>query len=439
MVGRSRRNTGGISVWPGYVDALSALLMLVIFMLLIYMVTQLFLSQTLSDRDEELSRLNNRLAEISQLLRLEEERTAALESELSSLQSAYDISLSRGDLLETEVDRLQDRVEADREQIEVLLGTQASLQQDIVTLRELRDQLEAEIGDLAAALAARDDDVEELEDELADAQTELGALRDRRQVLEAQLADEQERTFLAQREIDEQDIRIEDLMALVDEGEQAIEEERTLSASQRAQINRLNDQISALQDQLQAISAALRLQESVTEARDVEIAELGQRLNTLLAERVDELERYQSEFFGRLRELLEDREDIRIEGDRFLLPSELFFASGSANIGAAGEPELDTLADLLLELNETIPDDIEWILRVDGHTDRVPISTAQFSSNWELSTARAVSVVEYLVEQGVPPERLAATGFGEFQPIDEADTPEAYQRNRRIEIKVTSQ
>lgn len=438
MAGRSRRQSSSISVWPGYVDALSALLMLVIFMLLIYMVTQLVLSQTLSDRDAELNRLNSRLAEISQLLRLEEERSAELAAELSTLQSAYDISLSRGDLLETEVDRLQDRVEADREQIEVLLGTQASLQQDIVTLRELRDQLEAEIGDMAAMLAARDDTVDELESELAEAQQDLGALRDRRMVLEAQLADEQDRTFLAQREIDEQDIRIEDLMALVEEGEQALSEERGLSASQRAQINRLNDQISALQDQLQAISAALRLQETVTEARDIEIAELGQRLNTLLAQRVGELEQYQSEFFRRLQEVLVDRDDIRIEGDRFLLPSELFFASGSANLGVAGEPELDSLAELLLELTELIPDDVEWILRVDGHTDRVPISTAQFSSNWELSTARAVTVVEYLAGQGVPPERLAATGFGEFQPVDEANTPEAFERNRRIEIKLTS-
>ncbi|MEX1058731.1 MAG: peptidoglycan-binding protein [Natronospirillum sp.] len=430
MVRRTRKAKTIINVWPGYVDALSALLMLVIFMLLIYSVSQLFLSQTLSDRDAELSRLNNRLAEISRLLRLEEERAADLQTELGQLQSAYDMSLSRGDLLQTEVDRLQDRVEADRDTIEVMLGTQASLQQDILALRTLREELEAEVGDLAGLLAARESDLE-------DARDSIGALRDRSQTLQAALADEQERTLLSQRELEAREIRIEDLVAVVDAGTDALDNEKQLSASQRAQIERLSNQISALQEQLRSISAALRLEESVTQEQETELSELGARLNSLLAQRVGELEQYQSEFFRQLREALAGNANVRIIGDRFLLPSELLFGSGSAIVGTTGQGELDKLADLLLELTRTIPEDIDWIIRIDGHTDLVPINTSQFPSNWELSTARAVSVVRYLADQGVPPRRMVAAGFGEFQPVEEGFSEEALQRNRRIEIKLT--
>ncbi|MEP3166842.1 MAG: OmpA family protein, partial [Marinobacter sp.] len=183
--------------------------------------------------------------------------------------------------------------------------------------------------------------------------------------------------------------------------------------------------------------AALRLQEDLTAEKQAELEEVGKRLNTLLAERVNELERYQSEFFGRLRDILQDNENIRIVGDRFLLPSELLFASGSASLGGEGQRELDKLAEVLLDVASAIPDDIDWILRIDGHTDRLPINTEEFPSNWELSTARAVAVVRYLASQGVPERRMVAAGFGEFFPVDEGSSAEALQRNRRIEIKLT--
>lgn len=435
---RRRRSSSSISVWPGYVDALSALLMLVIFMLLIYTLTQLYLSQTLSDRDSELARLGNRLTEISRLLRLEEERTEELEEQLGQAREALAVSLGREEILQAEMDRLEDQVAADRERIQVLLGTQASLQQDIAALRELRAELEREVADMSELLAQRDTEVAELDTELEERQMEIGALRDRSQALEARLAEEQERTLLAQQEIEARELRIQDLVAISEEGARALEEELELSASQRAQIARLNDEIDALQAQLRTISAALRLQEDITQTQEAELADLGERLNTLLAERVTELEQYQSEFFRRLREVLAERDDIRVIGDRFLLPSELLFATGSATIGEAGLEELDKLADLVLELIETIPEDVDWVLRVDGHTDQIPISTARFPSNWELSTARAVSVVRYLAERGVPEARLAATGFGEHQPLQAGTSPQALQANRRIELKLTS-
>ncbi|KDE39031.1 Flagellar motor rotation protein MotB [Nitrincola lacisaponensis] len=381
MLGSARRQRSQINAWPGYVDALSALLMLVIFMLMIYMVTQLYLSQALSDRDSELASLSSRLNEISRLLMLEEQRSEQLAAELTSLQSAYQQSLSREEAMQQALDSL--------------------------------------LGDLSES--------EQAQQQIASRAAEL----------EAQL--EQERTaFMQLRTLaDDQEARIAGLTASASERETALKEEQELTAAQQDFILQLTQRIDALQQQLQQISAALQLQEALVAERDVEIAGLGQRLNRALAERVNQLERYQSEFFGRLRDLLEANENIRIVGDRFLLPSELFFASGSAELGPEGRAELDKLAALLLEISATIPDDLDWILRVDGHTDRVPINTPAFPSNWELSTARAVSVVRYLASRGVPQQHMAAAGFGEFYPVDSGTSAAALQRNRRIEIKLT--
>ncbi|MBL3555158.1 MULTISPECIES: peptidoglycan -binding protein [Marinobacter] len=353
MIGSRRRTRSTINVWPGYVDALSALLMLIIFMLLIYVVSQLYLSQTLSDRDSELARLNSRLEEISQLLGLEREQTAALEEEMSAVQNRFSESL---------------------------------------------------------ALNAR---------------------------LRADLEEEKAERLAQQYNAEAQATRVEDLQQAVASAEAELDDEEQLTASQRAIIQQLSNQIAALQDQLSRISAALRLQEDLTAEKQAELEKVGKRLNTLLAERVNQLERYQSEFFGRLRDILQDNENIRIVGDRFLLPSELLFASGSASLGAEGQRELDKLAEVLLDVSSAIPDDIDWILRIDGHTDRLPINTEEFPSNWELSTARAVAVVRYLASEGVPQSRMVAAGFGEFFPVDEGSSIESLQRNRRIEIKLT--
>ncbi len=205
----------------------------------------------------------------------------------------------------------------------------------------------------------------------------------------------------------------------------------------RARVALLNQQIAALREQLARLSAALALEEDKVEEQKTKIAELGQRLNVALARKVQELNRYRSEFFGRLREALGDHPDIRIVGDRFVFPSELLFPTASATLMPAGRHQLTRLAETLKTVTSKIPSDIDWILRVDGHTDRRPIQTARFPSNWELSTARALSVVNYLVAQGISPVRLAATGFGEFRPLDDRISEDAYKRNRRIEIKLT--
>jgi chemotaxis protein MotB len=217
-----------------------------------------------------------------------------------------------------------------------------------------------------------------------------------------------------------------------------LDAERRLSARALAQVEVLNQQIAALRRQLSALEEALDASEKKDKESQSRIADLGQRLNVALAQRVQELSRYRSDFFGRLRAILGNRPDIRIVGDRFVFQSEVFFDTGRATLDKPeGLAELDGLATALLELEKKIPGEIAWVLRVDGHTDVRGINSPQFRNNWELSVARAISVVQYLIAKGVSPQRLVAAGFGEFQPIDTDKTEEAYSRNRRIELKLT--
>ena len=438
MLGSRRRAQTTINVWPGYVDALSALLLLVIFMLMIFTLAQVFLAQTVSDRDTELTRLNDRLAEISTALGVQDENNEVLNERLVSLQDQYSQSLKRQEGLEEQVIVLEETVETDQGTIEIQLREKVSLQQDIVTLQQFRAELELEISSLVTRLSESDQTVEQLETELVARSELVGSLRNRGQALEASLASEQERTQLSQREIKEREIRIEDLVAITSEGEEALKEEKRLSARAQADIDRLSQKIETLQEQLNQISTALALEQYVTAEQVVLLADLGERLNTALAQRVNELEQYRSDFFGRLRLALVNNSNVRIEGDRFLLPSELFFGSASATLGIEGQRELNKLARILVEVANDIPSDINWILRIDGHTDQLPINTERFPSNWELSTARAVSVVRYLAAQGIPQEHMAATGFGEHHPVDANFTDEAFRNNRRIEVKLTN-
>ena len=218
--------------------------------------------------------------------------------------------------------------------------------------------------------------------------------------------------------------------------EEELKKERDLSKDARYKVDLLNRQIAALRQQLSKLAATLEVLESENEQKDVRIADLGRRLNVALATKVQELARYRSEFFGKLREVLGERQDVRIAGDRFVFQSELFFETGSAELGNAGKDQLSQLANTLIDVAGEFPEEIDWILRVDGHTDKRPISSYEFRSNWELSTARALSVVRHLIDSGISPQRLAATGFGEFQPIDEGESDEALSRNRRIELRL---
>ncbi len=229
----------------------------------------------------------------------------------------------------------------------------------------------------------------------------------------------------------------DDLMARLATSEEATEEQKKLTDKAQQQVLLLNRQIMALREQLADLATALEVAEAANKEKEVQIADLGRRLNVALATKVQELARYRSEFFGRLREVLGDRHDIRIVGDRFVFQSEVLFATGSAELGESGRAQLAQLAQTLKEIAARIPKDLPWVLRVDGHTDRRPINTPEFPSNWELSTARAISVVRFLMDQGIRADHLAATGFGKHQPLDPGFGEEALRRNRRIELKLT--
>ena len=451
MAALSRRSRGSPDIWPGFVDALAALLMVIIFLLTVFMLSQFFLNELLSGRDEALARLERQISELSDLLSLERQASSdlrlsiaqlsdqlqsstverdAMSTQLAELAAMRDALAARAEISEAEALRVGAQLEdafkvisADKEKIEIQLAELESLRRDILALRTVRKDLEAKVGELAASLQT--------------SERELTVARDRSKALEARLASERERTTLAQKEIEKRDIRLSELLMHVEESKASLTDEQELSATQRARIALLARQIASLQKQLERIGALLEASETKTAKQGVQIADLGRRLNLALAARVEELSKYRSEFFGRLREVLGDHPGIRVVGDRFVFQSEVLFASGSAELNPEGEAQIAQLATTLTEIGRKIPKDIDWILRVDGHTDRVPIQTAVFPSNWELSTARAISVVRSLVNHGVSPERLAATGFAEHQPLDPRQNEAGYRRNRRIELKLT--
>jgi chemotaxis protein MotB len=315
-------------------------------------------------------------------------------------------------------------------------------------------QLEGQISELANVLALERKEKDALGGEVARLSSELQSSLAARRVLETQVSALTERAETAEAGAAEAARLATDIAALQalkaelekqaaaltqrsEQAEAGLIEERKVSESVRAQLALLNQQTAVLRAQLEQLTAALDASEKMAAEQQVQIRALGQRLNAALAGKVQELARYRSEFFGRLREVLGEHPDIRIVGDRFVFPSEVLFATGSADLGEAGRPQIARVAETLREVASRIPPDIDWILQVEGHTDKVPIGSAQFRSNWELSQARAMSVLRMLAENGIPPGRLAAAGYAEYHPIDAGDGEAAYRRNRRIELKLT--
>ena len=336
---RSRRGDSGMNYWPGFVDALSTLILSIIFILTVFVVVQFYLQQEIAGKDAALGQLNLQIAQLTELLSMEKSGKIKLEDQLAQLRA----SLASA---ETERDRYKGIAEV-----------------------------------AGSGLAAAQGKATELSGQ--------------------------------------------------------IENEKKISAGALSQVEILNQQIAALRRQLAVIEQALDASEKKDKEAQAKIVDLGQRLNVALAQKVQELTKYRSDFFGRLREILGNRQDIRIVGDRFVLQSELLFETGKAELRPEARAEIEKIASAILELSQKIPDDIAWVLRVDGHTDIRPISGPVFKSNWDLSAARAIAVVQYLASKTIPPQRLVAAGFGEFQPIDTERNDDAYKRNRRIEFKLT--
>ena len=408
-----------IDIWPGFVDALAQLLMVIIFILLVFTAGQLYLSEALSGRDQALQRLQQQVNELGDLLAMERRASENLRVRAEDLSAQLASSVAERDRLTEQLRDADTIVSVDKEKIELQLREIESLRRDLEALKTVRADLEAKV----TALAQQ--------------QETATAVRDRSKELEARLATEQEKTSLAQKEINARDARLRELGNRAAGAEQALSAEKEISRQALARVDELNAQVATLRDQLARIAAALDASEAKVKDQQGQIVELGKRLNLALVNKVEELARYRSEFFGRLREILGDRPDIRIVGDRFVFQSEVLFAPGSAELGDEAKKKLAPVIGALKEIAGKIPPEVNWILRVDGHTDRRPISSSQFPSNWELSTARALSVVRFALEEGVPATRLAAAGFADKQPLDSHATEEGYRRNRRIELKLT--
>lgn len=307
------------------------------------------------------------------------------------------------------------------------------------------DALQGKVAELARTLSLSEEARASLDKRMAELSASLGQTaneRDQlRQSLDRTTAESQALTasVAALSELKPQlEAEIARMSTELQGNQQELVKQTELNAQATAQVELLNRQIAALNEQLAKLAAALDVANKDVQTKDLKIEDLGKQLNLALANRVSQLERYRSEFFGKLREALGNRPDVRVVGDRFVLPTDILFESASADLGAPAQARLAQLVGTLRELSAKIPSGVDWVLRIDGHTDKLPINTERFPSNWELSTARAVAIVKYLTAQGIPAERLSANGFGQFQPLDTADTPEAYARNRRIELQLTN-
>ncbi len=335
---RSRRSQV-TNYWPGFVDALSSLLLVIIFLLSLFMLTQFFLGQEIQGKDTAMSRLNSQIAELTEALQLEKNSNSDLNANIATIEATLSTTTSD------------------------------------------RDKLQAQIAGIGTGDSGKDA-------QIASMSADLSSQQD-------------------------------------------------LSSTDQAQLALLNQQLAALRTQIGALEQALDASESKATESKTQIADLGKRLNLALAQRVQDLSQYRSDFFGRLRQILEGRADVQVVGDRFVFQSEVLFPPGNASVSDDGKPTLDNLADAIKQLQGEIPPDINWVLRIDGHTDKRPINTPEFPSNWELSAARAIAVLKYLEADGVQAQHLVAAGFGDSRPIDPADTDEAYAKNRRIEFKLT--
>ncbi|MGF1611570.1 MAG: peptidoglycan -binding protein [Kiloniellales bacterium] len=451
MYALSRGGRRSINIWPGFVDALATLLLVVIFVLMVFMVAQFFLSAALSGRDEALERLNRQVNELAELLALERAANADLRINVAQLSSELQSSLAERESLSSQLTLLLDEREAYEQDIREARAAEESLATQVAALMAERDDLEQQLRQTTQMTEERRQELEdayktiEADKQKIEAQlAELAILKSLRDEMTAQLSEmetalrsQEEAADALRAQIEAADQEAAEQARLLAVSREETAKQITLSEEAQSKVDLLNRQIAALRQQLARLAVALEAAEAANEEKEVQIADLGRRLNVALATKVQELARYRSEFFGRLREILGNRPDMRIVGDRFVFQSELLFDTGSADLGDAGQAQLRQLATTLTDIAAEIPDDINWILRVDGHTDRRPISTAAYRSNWELSTARAVSVVNFLINHGVPADRLAATGFGEFQPLDSGSDEISYRRNRRIEFKLT--
>tara|TARA_B100000768_G_scaffold56859_1_gene55278 strand:+ start:1985 stop:3130 length:1146 start_codon:yes stop_codon:yes gene_type:complete len=361
--------------WPGFVDALSSLLMVIIFVLMIFVLSQFFLSQKMSGQDEALVKLKSNLIELSELLSLERESNIALTSDLSILEKK-------------------------------IIG--------------LKEQFEKE-------KIVNDRNNEELKNNVKIINFNKNKIKELDAILNKKI---QEAKLYSKNMID--------LSQNLEKKEGNIKKKDALLRASQEEVNKLTRASIQLRNKLSQLQTLLSAYKAKDKKEKIKTLNIGKDLNSALARKVEELQRFKSEFFGRVRELIKERPEIRVVGDRFVFQSEVLFSTGSVEIGPKGQLEMVRLAATLMEIEKSLPTDIDWILQIEGHTDNLPVKNGQiYKDNWELSTKRALSVLRYLIKQGIKPSRLSASGYGSFQPVDKKNNPQARKKNRRIEMKIT--
>ena len=402
--------------WPGFVDALATLLMVIMFVLLVFVLIQVNLAYRVAGQDATMNDMRAQIASLGELLNLERKANDDLAAELARISRNLADATRERDALEAQLADTSTTLEERESEVARLTALQVDSQAALAAAEAtLADRLAA-LESAKAALAESQERIAALELTLEERVAALEASEIQSQKAESDLADAADKNTLSLARIG------------------ALEEE---NAASKAEIIQMTNALTALRRRIEELTTLLAEKEAEAARDKIAIASLGKSLNNALASRVQELQRFRSEFFGRLRDILRGRDDVRIVGDRFVFQSEVLFAQGQASIAAAGEQQLAKLAIALNQIAAEIPEDIDWVLQVEGHTDDIPVRAGRFADNWDLSTERALSVVRFLATQGLPPNRLAAAGYGEFQPLDSAESDEARRRNRRIEMKLT--
>jgi len=378
------RTRAGDFTWPGFVDALASLLMVFVFVLMVFVLIQANLAYRLSGQDESLIILREELTMLGDLLSLEREAGAVLSADLARTQAQLEMAENQNSLLTAQLSSLTAQLTDEKTKTTTLENTLATE----------RLRLTTELTTLSAQTAEQKRELEQMSKSL-----------------------DQKTQSLKQAATD-------------------LSAERKQSEQAHLEIDRLTAAMQSLRSELTRLRTLLSEKQEQSKKDKIAIANLGKELNAALANKVQELQRFRSEFFGRLRTILEGRSDVKVVGDRFVFQSEVLFAPGQASINPEGQAQLGQIADAIMQIIADIPSDIPWILQVEGHTDDIPVSGV-YTDNWDLSTERALSVVRFMVDRGVPSERLAATGYGEFQPITSGKSDADRQKNRRIELKLT--
>ena len=485
-----RANNNSANYWPGFVDAMATILLVIIFLLTVFILSQFFLSTEISSKDEALIDLQSQLQELSLLLSLEQNENENLTTKIELLESDLDELFSQNEqlssslalsndeivILQDEINNLnldyqsqiiilQDNIDRQIALFDLERDQSAERNQQIIKLISENKQISSLLKMRELEINNKNLKIQNIEDNILNLSTLNKNLEESVGEKEKIIIDLRENlnkndTLLTDYEssISSMNIASTDLENEINEKDQIIIDLRRKDNANLNKINRLqsglistgkkskeasleiellNIQISELKKQISAIQALLDASEQKDIEQQARIADLGKRLNLALAQRVKELSEYRSEFFGKLREIIGTRDDIKIIGDRFVFQSEVLFGSGEATIGIDGQRQLAKLSVAIQDLIEEIPEEINWILRIDGHTDIIPIRNSKYQSNWDLSAARAISVVDFLMKTGIPPNRLAATGRGEYMPLDPNENEDAFRKNRRIEIKLT--